>query len=238
KKTLAANHDAVAAAMAAHAGWRSAFGARPGALIAEFFPLNSDGLFHAAGRFGEVDVDLHADIPARSPARATAAPEQVAEEIAKEIENGLRAGEIMDAQALQAGVAVAVVALALLLVPKHIVSLGSFLETSLGIGIADVAVGVVLKGQLAVGIFDVLGAGFLAHAQDLVIVPFAGHDSSTDTKPETRNSKSETNTKTEFSNNKTAVNTVLRLRIGCFCIRFGFRHSYFGFLLADCSRHL
>ncbi len=58
--------------------------------------------------------------------------------------------------AAQAGVAELIVALAFVGVGEHLVGFGRFLELLFGLGVAGVAVGVILHRQLAVGAFDLV----------------------------------------------------------------------------------
>src|SRR5207302_4743157 len=60
-------------------------------------------------------------------------------------------------------------------VAQHLVGLGRLLELGLGLGVADVPVGVILHGQLAVGPLDLLVVGLPRDAEDLVIIPLGGH---------------------------------------------------------------
>ena len=84
------------------------------------------------------------------------------------------AGEIVDAQALEAAVAVAVVAIAFLRVGEHLVRLRDFLELLDGAGFL-VSIGVVLQRGLAESALDFVGAGGLADAEHFVVVAFGLH---------------------------------------------------------------
>ena len=81
------------------------------------------------------------------------------------------------ADPFQAGMAVTVVELAFLRIAQHLVGLGGFLELGLRLGIADVAIRMILHGQLAIGLFERVVVGVSRDAQNLVIVPLAGHSS-------------------------------------------------------------
>lgn len=82
------------------------------------------------------------------------------------------------AESLRAhAVAELVVLLALVRVAEHVVSLGCLLELLLGFlflvfGVALVAVGMVLDGECAVCLFDLVRCGSLAHAKYFVVVSF------------------------------------------------------------------
>jgi hypothetical protein len=102
---------------------------------------------------------LGVDVAERAAARAAAPAERVA------------AGEA----ARPAGRAEAVVLLALGLVAEHVVGALDFLEAGLGLLVAGVAVGVVLPGQLAVGLLDIGFGGVAGNAEGFVQV--AGHAS-------------------------------------------------------------
>src|SRR5207244_900600 len=69
-----------------------------------------------------------------------------------------------------AGEAEAVVTSLLGLVAENVVSLLDLLEGRLGLLVAGVAVGVILPGQLAIGLFDVGLARLAGDAQNLVVV--------------------------------------------------------------------
>src|SRR4029453_11549414 len=71
-----------------------------------------------------------------------------------------------------------VVLLALLLVAEHVVGRRDLFESILRVLVPGVGVGVVLLGQLAVGLLDLGRGGVLRHAEDLVVVllkPLATH---------------------------------------------------------------
>jgi len=70
------------------------------------------------------------------------------------------------------GVAEAIVGSALVAVGEDGVSLGGFLEAVFGCGVAGIAVGVVLHGELAVGAFDFLLAGGSFYTENFVVVAF------------------------------------------------------------------
>ena len=73
---------------------------------------------------------------------------------------------------IHTGKAVLVVALALLLIGKHLVGLSCLLELFLGFLVAGVAVGVILHGGLAVGPLYFIGAGGFVYPQHLIVITF------------------------------------------------------------------
>ena len=81
----------------------------------------------------------------------------------------------MVGRTLKSGVAVAVVPLALRLIGENFVGLGGFLEPAFGLGVAGVAVRVILQGHLPIRLLDVIGPGILLQAEYLVIVALRGH---------------------------------------------------------------
>src|SRR5262249_2934129 len=99
-------------------------------------------------------------------------------EIAEQVEDGLGVVEMGDMHPLQAGMSVAVVAPPLLAVAEDFVRLRRFLELLFRFRIADVAVRVVLHGQLAVRFLDLLVVRLPRPAEDLVVVPLARHRAS------------------------------------------------------------
>src|SRR5580693_8349266 len=140
---------------------------------------------------------LHVGTPPRPVLRgtrpATAAAEHAAEDVsepAARVAAGRAAGaeqvaevEVESPAARAAGCALAsapepaaeqgacvVVLLAPLAVGQRVVGLGDLLEPLLRLGVTLVGVGVVLAGELAVRLLDLVRAGGLGDAQDLVIV--------------------------------------------------------------------
>ena len=118
--------------------------------------------------------------PCRTAAAAPAAAEQVAEQpLAEDVAEGLEdvadVAELRGAAPFQAGMAVAVVAGPLLRVAEHLEGLGRLLELRHRLVVARVAVGMVLQGQLAVGLGDLVPGGGTVHAEHFVIVAFVGH---------------------------------------------------------------
>src|SRR5262249_55043736 len=151
EETLALNDHAVAVAALARCRLRAAAAAAPRALGARLFTRNVAALGRAAVRFGQIHLDRDLQVASRRrPAPAAALTEDVAEQVAKQVEDRFGAVEMRDVHAVQAGVSVAVVALALVRLAQDLVRLGRFLELLLGLRVADVAVWVILHGQLAV----------------------------------------------------------------------------------------
>src|SRR5205814_10135699 len=145
-------------------------------LGAKLLTRNTEALRDTAVGLGQIDVDEHLQIAAwlrAVPLRPAA--EEVAEQVPEQVEDRLGVIEIRHAHAFQAGVAVTVIALPLGRVAQHLVGLGRLLELGLGLGVADVPVGVILHGQLAVGPLDLLVVGLPRDAEDLVIIPLGGH---------------------------------------------------------------
>ena len=68
--------------------------------------------------------------------------------------------------------AVLVIALALRGVAQHLVGLVDLLELGLGLLVAGIQVWVVLLGQLAVGLLDLIVRGGAVYAQHLVVISF------------------------------------------------------------------
>ena len=68
-----------------------------------------------------------------------------------------------------------IVLLALLLVGKHFVGFGCFLELLLGLLIVRITVGVIFDGELAVRLFYFIGRCGLRHPKHLIIISFLLH---------------------------------------------------------------
>src|SRR5699024_9556829 len=124
-------------------------------------------------------IPLHgAGALAAGTAAAEAAPEEGAEDVTQVDVAHIEAAEAAEPAAgaagaevgIHPGVAELVVAGALLLVGEHLIGLVDLLELGLGILVAGVQVGVVLLGLLPVGLLDLIVAGPLGHAQDLIII--------------------------------------------------------------------
>ena len=107
--------------------------------------------------------------------RSAAAAEELAEQVAEDLLEAA-GGEAAEAAALlEGGVAEAVVLGATLGVGEHLVGLRGFLELLLGGRVARIAVGVMLEGDLAVGLLDLLRVGAAIDAEHFVIVAFRRH---------------------------------------------------------------
>ena len=157
---------------------RAGRGARPLAGVAAFFARNLDRRLGAREGLVEGDLEIEAQIgPARraaAPAASAAEPEEVAEDVGEVREDvRVEAGPARSTGARHAGVAEAVVPRALVGVAQDGVGLGGLLELLFGGRVALIAIGVVLQRQLAIRALDVLLAGILRDAEDLVVVPLA-----------------------------------------------------------------
>ena len=127
-------------------------------------------------------MSVHAAAEAHAPLRAPArhAAEEIAEyapaaeDVAERREDILEVREVVDL-ALDARLAVAVVAGALLVVGEDLVGLGRLLEALLGLPVAGVAVGMVLHGELAERAAHVVPRGVPLDAQHLVVVAVVRH---------------------------------------------------------------
>lgn len=119
--------------------------------------------FRALGRVAEGNRQVVAQIgsgPGPAPAAGRAAkPEKIAENIPKRAEHILgRMEMIAKALAIDSGMAEAVILGALVRVTQDLVGLGRFLELCpRPPGIVRIAVRMKLKGELAVGAFDLVG---------------------------------------------------------------------------------
>ena len=186
EKALAHLNHAAAAAVRAGFGAGAGLGAAAVA-VAAFFPARDAKLRHFA-RSGFFQRDFHrvAQIGATEGALRVAragARKKVTKNAAKSlgkivgVEFGAAAKTAATSALPHAGVPELVVGGALLRVGKHVVGFGDFLELFFGgLGIVAVAVRVVFHRQLAIGFFNVVGAGVPGHAQDFIVIAF-GHDS-------------------------------------------------------------
>src|SRR5690606_27697301 len=135
-----------------------------------------DLLLRAVARLHELEIEAHLEIGAAThvllplPAPSAAEPEHLAEpeHVAERREDVGDVREVrIEAATLQAFVPKAVVDRTLLLVGEDLVGLGRLLELGLGLRIVWVAIRVVLKRELAVGLLQVLRRGVPGNAQDL-----------------------------------------------------------------------
>ena len=129
--------------------------------------------FHGVAQVGTTE-DLVG--PAPSAAAAEDVAEDVAEGLGKATEAPCAAARATAhaTHAVNAGVAVAVIGVALAAVAQHVVGLAHFLELVFGLLVTRVAVRVIFHGHLAIGLLDFFVGGVLAHPQHRVIVAF-GH---------------------------------------------------------------
>ena len=170
------NHSALAAAVAADFA-AAAFGcAGAFARGAVFVALELDGFRDAVGGFFERERDVAANVAALASLVALTAAEQVAEQIAECGEDVFDVGEVMGAElAVEAGVAVAIVAAALVGVVEDFERFGGFFEALDGFLVARVFVRVILYGQLTIRRRDLAARGGSLDAEDFVIVALCGH---------------------------------------------------------------
>ncbi len=156
-----------------------------GAFAVGAYGLSGEGdlLLHAEGRFLEGQLHLDGQVVAAggpSLLASETAAERLAERAAEEVaEQVAEVGEGLEVEAAgaagaaaQAVMAVGVVEFALLLVAEHLVGLGGLLELLLAIGRVAGHVGMVLAGQLAVGLLDLLEVGVPGDAEHFVVVAF------------------------------------------------------------------
>ena len=123
---------------------------------------------------------------AASASEATKASEvkaATAEEVAEAAEDILHAHAAAEASSTAAGgtatdtgVTELIVALALVGVTQHVIGLGQLLELLLGLLIPGVLIGVVLDGELAIGLLQLVGRSALAHPEYLVVISLCCHD--------------------------------------------------------------
>src|SRR5579859_4715870 len=71
--------------------------------------------------------------------------------------------------------AVTIVELAFLRIAQDVVGLGSLLELPFRFVIADVAIRVILHGQLAIGLLECFIVGLFGNSKDLVKISLTGH---------------------------------------------------------------
>ena len=178
-------HLAVAVAGRAGLGLGAGLGAAAVAGAAFLDGGDADGLLGAARGFFQRDLEVVAQVGAAIDVRASAATaaraakqvaEDVAEGVGKAALEALRAGACAHRR-VDAGVAVAVVGGLLLRVGEHLVGLLGLLEFLFRVLAVRIAVRVVLHGQLAVGLLDLVVASVAIDAEDFVVIPF-GHDAS------------------------------------------------------------
>src|SRR5581483_10121894 len=154
-------------------------GRLPGTLAggADVGPADLELLADAPGSLDQVQVDIDPDVAAGAcpPAPASAAPtEEAVEDVAEHLGDA-GVAEVGHRHAVQAGVAVTVVDLSFLVVAEDLVSLGDLLELLGRLAVARVAVGVMLEGELAIRLVDLVGGRLASESQDLVVIAFLCH---------------------------------------------------------------
>ena len=122
----------------------------------------------------EVNFDLRLQVGARALATAAAAGE-VAEHLVEDVAEAGAIAERVATALLKGLMAKPVVGAALLFVFQDVVGFIHLLELRLRGLVAGVAVGVILHGHLAVGLFQVIRAGVLGDAQGGIEVRFGCH---------------------------------------------------------------
>ena len=177
---------ALAAAGRALDRGRALLRAAAGAGVADIKAGELDIALDALVDFFERELDFGLEVVAAGDAAATTTAAEATlspttEDVVEHREDVLdvHAAEVVGGRALgltQAVVAVLVVELALLGIGEDLVRRGGFLELRLGLGVAWVAIGVVLHRQAAVGALDLLRVGGFGDAQHFVIVTCRWHE--------------------------------------------------------------
>jgi hypothetical protein len=122
----------------------------------------------------EADLEIIPEVAAAALALAALAAHELAEHLVEDVGEAAGrpeaeiAGTGAPVAALEGGVAEAVVGGPPLVVLEDVVGLAQLLEAMLGRLVARVAVRVVLHGELAIGLLDVLRAGAAIDAQEFV----------------------------------------------------------------------
>src|SRR6185436_48997 len=182
EEALREAHLADAAAGVAGGGRAGARAAAALALLADLEARYLQRVGGAEGGLLERQLEVVAQIGPRRAAPA-AAPPPAAEQVAEAEEIAEHVGEVAEGLRVKAGeatlraqpaVAEAVVARPLVGVGEHRVSLGRLLEALLGLAVAGVAVGVVLRRELAVRLLDLGSGGGALDAEDFVVIAL-GH---------------------------------------------------------------
>src|SRR5262245_42030034 len=178
EEALAGNHHAVSVAMLARRRPAAFAHPRSGTVRTQLFAREGDRFFDAAVSVVQLDFEVVDEVVSGLRAAAATAPaEQVAEDVRENVKDRFRRLEVRQTRAVQASVAVAVVDLAFVRIAEDGVSFGSFLELGRRLFVAGVAVGVVLHGQSAVGLLDLVVRGLALETQDFVVVPLLRHSS-------------------------------------------------------------
>ena len=148
------------------------------AFVAVLLRRNADGLLGAARRFFQRNLKVVAQIGSAidvGAATSTTATENIAENIAESVGEAVEALAAARAHArVNACVAVAIIGGALVGFRKHFVGFLHFLEMPFRIRVAEVAIGVILHRQLAIGFFQIGIGGVAIDAQNFVVVAL-GH---------------------------------------------------------------
>ena len=126
--------------------------------------------------FAQLDLEVVNEVVAGLRSAAAAAAEQVAENIAEDVKDRFGRVEVRHAHAVEARMAVAVVDGAFFLIAEDGVGLGRFFELGRRFFVAGVAVRMILEGQTAVRLLDVVVRGLAGDAQHLVVIPLLGHE--------------------------------------------------------------
>src|SRR5690606_30316895 len=177
EETLLHAHHARTVAGVAGARVRARLGATAATHVAGFPTGYTDFRIEAVGRLLERDIERVFQIgaaihlwPAAAPGRTENLAEDIAEGICKAARSahaGTDPGVRIDARMTEA-----IVGRPLLLVGKHLVGLLGLLEFFLGLLAIRIAVRMVLHGQLAVSLLDLLVGGVLGHPQYFVVIAF------------------------------------------------------------------
>ncbi len=155
-------------------------GAAAAALVAGNEVRHPDRRLLAAKALLERDFEIVAQIvaAARAPLAAAAAAHELAEHLVEDIGKSTRKAEIpgaAPAALLEGGMAEPVIGGALLIVLQNVIGLADVLEFLFGRLVARIAVRVTLHRQLAIGFFQIVGAGGFVDAENLVKI-LLGHD--------------------------------------------------------------
>ena len=185
-------------ALAATGGAGDCFGASGGscafALGAGHGPTDGDLFFASADCFEEIDFEIVAQIGSLIGARGAttvssseSALENISEDtgsastriknFTKNIKGVVEASASASASRSwgEGAMAVAIVGWAFLWIGKNLVGFSNFLEFFFGFFISLMFVGMMLDGEFAVGLFNLLGGDGARNAEDFVVIFFGGH---------------------------------------------------------------
>ena len=180
EKSARGNHLAASATGRTSVQTRSGARARSAAGRAATGLADLDFLLHAAGSFLEFDLQIVSQVGAASLFGGTAASAEKVfenpaaprtEDLAEQIERIVETAAPSAARALEGGIAEAVESRALFGVGQNVISLRDFLEMFLGLGVARIAVRMVLHRELAVAGFDLIRRRAAGDSEDLVGIP-------------------------------------------------------------------